>query len=87
MNLFLNAGQTCVAPTRVFVQSGIYDEFVKRSVEMASKVKVGSPFDADVFQGPQVKQPLTMKTFIKLFLKIIFFQNRLTQKFLIVLCH
>ena len=53
-SLFVNAGQTCIAPTRVFVQSKIYDHFVKRSVELASKVKVGGAFVSDSFQGPQV---------------------------------
>ncbi|XP_058792224.1 aldehyde dehydrogenase 1A1-like [Phymastichus coffea] len=52
--LFVNAGQTCIAPTRLFVQSGIYDKFVKRYVELASKVKVGDAFEPDVFQGPQI---------------------------------
>lgn len=53
--LFVNAGQTCLAPTRVFVQSGVYDKFTKRYVENASKVKVGDAFESDVFQGPQVR--------------------------------
>lgn len=53
-SLFVNAGQTCIAPTRLFVQSGIYDKFVKKFVELASKVKVGDAFAPDSFQGPQV---------------------------------
>ena len=52
--LFANAGQTCIAPTRVFVQSGIHDRFVERYVELASKVNVGDAFAPDSFQGPQV---------------------------------
>ncbi|XP_001603449.1 retinal dehydrogenase 1 isoform X1 [Nasonia vitripennis] len=52
--LFVNAGQTCIAPTRVFVQSGVYDKFTKRFVEIASKVKVGDAFEPGVFQGPQI---------------------------------
>lgn len=53
IGLFLNQGQCCVASSRLFVQEGIYDAFVKASVEKASKVSIGS-FDEPVDQGPQV---------------------------------
>jgi len=36
------------------VQEGIYDEFVKRSVEAAKKIVLGDPFDAKTNQGPQI---------------------------------
>ena len=49
-----NAGQCCVAGTRTFVQEDIYDEFVKKSVELALKRKVGDPFEKGTVQGPQV---------------------------------
>lgn len=52
--VFINHGQICCAGSRTFVQEKIYDEFVKRSVELAKKRKVGSPFAADTAQGPQV---------------------------------
>lgn len=32
----------------------IYDEFVKKAAERASKRKVGDPFEGDTEQGPQV---------------------------------
>jgi aldehyde dehydrogenase (NAD+) len=54
VGLFLNHGQCCIAGSRVFVQEGIYDEFVKRSVESAKAMKVGGQFDAGVEQGPQI---------------------------------
>ncbi len=44
----------CCAGSRTFVQEGIYDEFVKRSVEFAKKRKVGNPFAPDTVQGPQI---------------------------------
>ncbi|XP_011498587.1 PREDICTED: aldehyde dehydrogenase, cytosolic 1-like [Ceratosolen solmsi marchali] len=53
-SVFVTAGQTCFAPTRLYVQSGIYDKFVQKFIEIASKIKVGGPFEADVFQGPQI---------------------------------
>ncbi|KAF8393342.1 hypothetical protein HHK36_021585 [Tetracentron sinense] len=40
--------------SRVYVQEGIYDEFVKKSVEKAKTWVVGDPFDPSVKQGPQV---------------------------------
>jgi coniferyl-aldehyde dehydrogenase len=43
-----------VAGTRIYVQEGIYDEFVKKAAELASKSVVGDPFNPSVSQGPQV---------------------------------
>lgn len=43
--VFFNQGQVCCSGTRTFVHEKIYDEFVKRSVEMAKKRKVGDPFE------------------------------------------
>lgn len=52
--VFINQGQCCVAATRTFVHESIYDEFVKRAVELAKKRKVGNPLELDVQQGPQI---------------------------------
>lgn len=52
--IFINHGPVCCAGSRTFVQEGIYDEFVKRSVELARKRKVGNPFAPDTVQGPQI---------------------------------
>ena len=49
---FRNAGQVCVSPTRFYVQSGIYDAFLKGFAERTAKVKVGSGLDADTRMGP-----------------------------------
>jgi len=38
----------------LFVQEKIYDEFVKRSKELALKRIVGDPFKAETQQGPQI---------------------------------
>ena len=54
--LFFNQGQCCCAGSRVFVEEKIYDEFVERSVARAKKRTVGSPFDTNTEQGPQVDQ-------------------------------
>lgn len=52
--LFFNQGQCCCAGSRCYVEEPIYDEFVKRSVEIAQKRVVGNPFDLKTQQGPQV---------------------------------
>lgn len=49
-------GQCCCAGSRVFVQEGIYDEFVKRSVAAAKASKVGDPLMAGVTHGPQISE-------------------------------
>lgn len=50
---FANAGQCCVAGTRTYVQSGIYDKFVAKAAEIAKKRTVGNSYE-NVQQGPQV---------------------------------
>ncbi|KAL5975141.1 Aldehyde dehydrogenase 2 member C4 [Asimina triloba] len=52
--IFHNKGEICVAASRVYVQEGIYDEFVRKSAERAKSWVVGDPFDPKVDQGPQV---------------------------------
>lgn len=52
--VMVNQGQCCVAATRQFVHESIYDEFVKRSVELAKKRKVGNPLELETEHGPQI---------------------------------
>src|SRR6201996_1958301 len=54
--IFFNHGQCCCAGSRIYVQESIYDEFIKRFKERATKNVVGDPFDQNTFQGPQVSQ-------------------------------
>lgn len=54
--IFFNHGQTCCAGSRLFVQAGIYDKFVDAFKKKTATLKVGDPFAADSFQGPQVSQ-------------------------------
>ncbi|KAF1989495.1 aldehyde dehydrogenase, allergen Cla h 10 [Aulographum hederae CBS 113979] len=54
--IFFNHGQCCCAGSRIYVQEGIYDKFIQRFKERAAANKVGDPFGADTFQGPQVSQ-------------------------------
>jgi len=54
--LFFNQGQCCCAGSRLMVQEGIYDEFVKKATERAKKRIVGDPFASNTEQGPQVDE-------------------------------
>lgn len=52
--IFFNMGQICCAGSRIYVQEGIHDKFVKRVVERAKKQVVGDPFNPEVNHGPQI---------------------------------
>jgi aldehyde dehydrogenase (NAD+) len=54
--IYFNHGQCCCAGSRIFVQSGIYDEFLKRFTAKSQSIKLGDPFVNDSHQGPQVSQ-------------------------------
>lgn len=60
---FANSGQICVASSRVFVQEGIYEKFLEKSVQVSLKRKVGDPFAADTVQGPQIDDEQFNKIF------------------------
>ena len=51
---YRNAGQTCVCANRLYVQSGVYDEFVQKLAAKAGAIKVGNGFEAGVTQGPMI---------------------------------
>jgi len=51
---FRNSGQTCVSPNRVYVQSGVYDQFAELLRSRVSALRVG-PADRDDSQiGPMI---------------------------------
>jgi succinate-semialdehyde dehydrogenase/glutarate-semialdehyde dehydrogenase len=52
---YRNAGQTCVCANRIYVQDGVYDEFVQKFANKVKSLKVGNGFDADVVQGPLIE--------------------------------
>eukprot|EP00993_Chasmostoma_nieuportense_P000071 NODE_1065_length_1677_cov_80.633548_g1000_i0.p1 GENE.NODE_1065_length_1677_cov_80.633548_g1000_i0~~NODE_1065_length_1677_cov_80.633548_g1000_i0.p1 ORF type:complete len:505 (+),score=89.20 NODE_1065_length_1677_cov_80.633548_g1000_i0:42-1517(+) len=54
MGIYFNHGQVCCAGSRIYVQEGIYDEFIKRFVAHTASIKVGDQFDDSTNQGPQV---------------------------------
>jgi len=53
---FYSSGQVCSNGTRVFVQKGIKDAFLRRLTERLAGVKMGDPQDPDVNFGPLVSE-------------------------------
>lgn len=51
---FANSGQVCLGTERVYVQRPIFDEFVSKLKESASKLKLGVQHDESVDMGPLV---------------------------------
>ncbi|NOD90223.1 MULTISPECIES: betaine-aldehyde dehydrogenase [unclassified Ruegeria] len=53
---FYSSGQVCSNGTRVFVQKGIKEAFLKRLSERLANAKIGDPMDEDVSFGPMVSE-------------------------------
>ncbi|KAH6662403.1 aldehyde dehydrogenase domain-containing protein [Plectosphaerella plurivora] len=51
-----NQGQICTATSRILVQDTVFDNFVSRFVELTKSKKIGTQWDPDVYQGPQVSK-------------------------------
>ena len=51
---FLNTGQACISPNRLFVHERIHDEFVATLTERVAALRAGSGFDEGVAIGPLV---------------------------------
>ena len=51
-----NSGQSCNAPTRMFVQREIYDQAVEEAAAVAQKVEVGNPAEEGRHIGPVVNE-------------------------------
>ncbi len=53
---YRNAGQTCVCANRLYVQRGVYEEFVQRLARRVAELKVGPGTSAGVQIGPLIDQ-------------------------------
>ena len=58
---YRNAGQTCVCANRLYVQAGVYDEFVAKLAAKAGAIKVGNGFETGVTQGPLIDEQALAK--------------------------
>ncbi|HEU4355604.1 MAG TPA: aldehyde dehydrogenase [Actinomycetota bacterium] len=56
VNQFDNAGQVCLAGTRLLVEDAIYDAFLERFLEAAEGLRQGDPRETDVDLGPQISR-------------------------------
>ena len=61
LGILFNQGQVCCAGSRVFVQEGIYDEFVARAVDQFNKVIIGDPLDPQTQLGAQINKAQAKK--------------------------
>ncbi|VUC29673.1 unnamed protein product [Clonostachys rosea] len=51
---FRSSGQTCVCANRLYVQSGIYDQFIQKFTEAVKSFSVGNGFDEGITHGPLI---------------------------------
>lgn len=50
--IFTNAGQVCLAGSRIYVQRSIRDEFERRFIAAAEAMRLGDPLDPETQVGP-----------------------------------
>ena len=53
--VFFNAGQSCCAVERIYVQRELFDTFVAGFVEITKRYKLGNPLDPATTLGPMVR--------------------------------
>jgi succinate-semialdehyde dehydrogenase/glutarate-semialdehyde dehydrogenase len=58
---FRSSGQTCVCANRIYVQSGIYDDFANKFAEKVKGFKVGSGFEEGITHGPVIHERAVTK--------------------------
>ena len=58
---YRNAGQTCVCSNRIYVQEGVYEEFVTKFAAKVKTAKVGNGFEDGVNQGPMIEEAALVK--------------------------
>jgi acyl-CoA reductase-like NAD-dependent aldehyde dehydrogenase len=52
---FFNSGQSCCGIERIYVDRGVYPEFVERFIELTRGYELGNPLDEATTLGPLVK--------------------------------
>ena len=53
---FYTQGEVCTNGTRVFVQAGVYDEFVAKVAARANTIKLGDPLELDTQMGALISE-------------------------------
>ena len=54
--MFYNNGMACTSTSRIMVHESLYEDFARRFVAAAARLRVGDPLDADTDIGPLVDQ-------------------------------
>ena len=54
--IYANKGEVCSAGSRLLLHEDVYDEFLGRLVDKASKMRVGNPLDPQTEMGAQISQ-------------------------------
>jgi len=54
---YRNSGQTCISANRIYVQDGVYDDFVNGFTERVTKLVVADGFTENVNVGPLIDAP------------------------------
>jgi len=55
-SIFGASGQSCIAGSRLYLQKGIYDEFLEKISAKAKNIKIGPPMNEDTQMGPLATQ-------------------------------
>ena len=50
--IFGASGHSCIAGSRLYLQKGIYDEFLNKLIKRAERIKIGAPMDPETEMGP-----------------------------------
>lgn len=53
---FRNAGQTCICSNRIFVQEGVFDQFVEKFTAKMKNIKVGDGLKDETTLGPLINK-------------------------------
>lgn len=58
---YRNTGQTCVCANRIYVQEGVYDEFVEKFSAAANAMAIGDGLKGETQQGPLINMAAVEK--------------------------
>lgn len=53
---YLNQGEVCTCPSRLFIQDTIYDAFIHKIIERTKKIIRGNPLDTETMVGAQASK-------------------------------
>ena len=59
MNQFDNAGQVCLAGTRLLIERSIYDDFIDRFTDAATAIRQGDPREETTDLGPLITRAIS----------------------------